>query len=368
MCKDFRLKQFIIPTLVILSLSVIQFSFGENIAFAQNEFGSTNIKCEDNYRYDPTYPYRYKSIEPLAYSISNGEFIQLCIEPEYLWYEIYLDSQEPGNLTLTIPKITLDLKQNDHPSCIPFDFTTEPKHQKIQARQISQTEESRTIQFAWDAPIRKISYFMAYEVIGDADYSEHRLCLDNPKSIRPNTNIAIDMEYQKYTPHPYCHEEINLDYFISIGSVQKICAAKYVGLVEFFLDGVDSSGILIFNNTYDYHPKDNTDFNQIAFTANGYELPGLATIENKKDFQTFQIKLLPGTKAIELVYPFLASETKYHSDYSHLPFLEKSESKTNDSSCKADLVPLVKYDKSKIACVKPTTAEILVMRGWGELF
>ena len=48
--------------------------------------------------------------------------------------------------------------------------------------------------------------------------------------------------------------------------------------------------------------------------------------------------------------------------------LEKSESKTNDSSCKADLVPLVKYDKSKIACVKPTTAEILVMRGWGELF
>ena len=108
----------------------------------------------------------YVEIEPIDHSITTGKFERLCGDAYHMWYDIDLQVDEPGSLTITIPKNKLDLRQFDYPSCNTHSFTDEsPYSQNITSVQISQTADSRTIKFSWNKPVPKISYFWIFSHI-----------------------------------------------------------------------------------------------------------------------------------------------------------------------------------------------------------
>ncbi len=130
-----------------------------------------NTKCDD---YSSEGHYQYHLIEPTEYSIIGGEFRSLCAEPNYLWFNIELETQESGSLTITIPKDKLDLKQFDYDFCYPYNLTINSQQpDKVKVKQISQTTQSRTLEFTWLMPVSNIVYSGAYWIANGVFITNH---------------------------------------------------------------------------------------------------------------------------------------------------------------------------------------------------
>ncbi len=327
--------------------------------------------------------YQYEIITPLDHSITNGKFLQLCAEPNYLWYKIYLDTLEAGSLTITVPKDQLDLKQFDYESCYPNDLKTNIDYDRtITVTQIAQTDTSRTLKFTWIDPITFIEYFGTHAILDGVDYSEPNWCIglvdsflengENDRIIKNDNNWKmvnssdVDIEKRNYVPDSYCPSQINLNYTISQGSVDKICRDVDNNMFTFFTSDIINISKLTVDISYDYYSNfhDYSPIEMLVYypiiVSNGQEIPHLVTIKNKENFQTFQIILLPNTKTVEFVYPFLLGSNdsiKYISKTVDLDLEKKL--------CKSDFVSLMKFDKSKSVCVKPSSVEPLIQRGYG---
>ncbi len=93
------------------------------------------------------------------------------------------------------------------------------------------------------------------------------------------------------------------------------------------------------------------------------------------NYQTFEFNLSANTQYSKFVVAYtVGGDTAFNHDYNlTIPLLEFEDQKTiskinvEGSSCKSNFVSLMRSDKSKTVCVKPTSADKLIMRGWGFL-
>ncbi len=336
------------------------------------------LGCEEEYSLSNQY--QYKIITPLEHSITNGEFLQFCAEPNYLWYKIYLDAQESGSLTITIPKNNIDLKHFDYESCSNIrSLTTNIDSFKSLASvtQISQTDESRTLEFTWLEPITYIEYFGTFAIIDDVDYSEPNWCIGLVESGQKSAEIHLPTLNEIYDTR-CLGREIMLNYTLGSGEIKRFCNFN---ISEFLIEtqNVTSDTVFTIDVPYTVLPlvtKENTQ--NFFILLDGWELyqniDDLVT-HQYSNYQTFEFNLSANAQysRFEIASP-ISGDTAFDHDYNlTIPLLEFEDQKTiskinvENSSCKSNFVSLMKYDKSKTVCVKPTSADKLIMRGWGFL-
>ena len=171
-----------------------------------------------------SHPIKYDMVD-LKYTLSTGKVLASCIQPYYKWFEIHLQTQGPGTLTVEIPKDIVDLRQFDYPTChaeshIYTDLLT---IDKTTMKQIAQTDSSRTIQFIWEKPPSKVGSFGAYGVFDGVDYSEPNYCIGKVESGEKSAEFEEEIPDLKPAKIMTCPEPF-LNYTITNGNLDGICS------------------------------------------------------------------------------------------------------------------------------------------------
>ena len=202
---------------------------------------------DEYYTYHASKDHPYEKVIPITHSITDGEFVKLCVQPYYKWFNIHLDTDTGGSITLEIPKNKIDLKQYDYYHCKHYVaiYDSDPRYVGIAGEQVAETAESRTLKFTYDEPLSAIISFGGYSIIDGTDYSQPNYCVKKSEAQIPGRawwsyDIHLNLE---------CEWPLNLNYTITGGgSVDKICAEHFsherVTSVIIHLSDVTSLGYL----------------------------------------------------------------------------------------------------------------------------
>ena len=161
----------------------------------------------------------------LKYIMRTGKVQTFCVQPDYRWFEIHLQTQGPGTLTVEIPKDIVDLRQFDYPTCHAEShiYTDLRTIDKTTMKQIAQTDSSRTIQFIWEKPLSKVGSFGAYGVFDGVDYSEPNYCINKVESGEKSAEFEEEIPDLKPAKIMTCPEPF-LNYTITNGNLDGICS------------------------------------------------------------------------------------------------------------------------------------------------
>ncbi len=312
-----------------------------------------NTECDD---YSSEGHYQYQLIEPTEYFITVGEFRSLCAEPNYLWFNIELETQEPGSLTITIPKDKLDLKQFDYDSCYPYKLTINSQQSdNVKVKQISQTTQSRTLEFTWLMPVSNIVYSGAYWIVDDVVYSEPQQCVGLVEGGYRNAEIKIrSFDYKS------CETEINLNYTIAKGAVQKICYDPAISYFSVWFEGIDSINEFSIEIPYSYIPP-HTSYNSFAleldFPTWYLHKPSINIINQTNNSQILNIDLPPHVDYIETYFNvFVPSNT--WSDLAKVA--EYYENLEYPNKCDGSSI-FVPKSYNTFVCVHPSIIEKIIL-------
>ena len=162
--------------------------------------------------------FKYDMVD-LKYIMRTGKVQAFCVQPHYNWFEIHLQTQGPGTLTVEIPKDVIDLRQIDYPLCLTeYDvYTNLQSSDETIMKQIMQTDSSRIIQFSWEKAPSKIGLFGEYRIINGVDYSEPNYCINEIESEEQ------DISCHKRVSHVYPYYMVDLEYTLSTGKVLFSC-------------------------------------------------------------------------------------------------------------------------------------------------
>ena len=171
-----------------------------------------------------SHPIKYDMVD-LKYIMKTGKVQTFCVQPDYKWFEIHLQTQGPGTLTVEIPKDVVDLRQFDYPTCqAEYDIYTDLRTiDKTTMKQIAQTDSSRTIQFIWEKPLSKVGSFGAYGVFDGVDYSEPNYCINKVESGEKSAEFEEEIPDLKPAKIMTCPEPF-LNYTITNGNLDGICS------------------------------------------------------------------------------------------------------------------------------------------------
>ena len=353
----------------------------------------------------------YMNIEPLDYSITGGEFIALCGTQAYYWFDIFLETDSVGELIIEIPKNSLDLKQFDYLDCATqgnfYVYDEDDNAYVLSGEQIAQTDTSRTIKITWDTSVQQISYFGGAGLIPTSEtnfsigLSHPRYCIleyEN-NNYDPTKSIPIDQELIKKFDSMLCSEQhgfimVYLHYTITTGTVEKICVSSYGSKLNFILD-VDDEGYLILDVPNDlFSPGEfgvvvdyDDSFQRVNRNFQGDDKIGVyikdehgviftnplsvVLYDIDTDSTKYKIPFLKDDRVFELSKTVILRESPAISQtileqYSK-PLINNFDTQLQNfekTLCKSNFVSIMKYDNSKSVCVKPTTAEKLIQRGW----
>ncbi len=337
------------------------------------------LECEDRALEDG---FQYRTIEPLDYSITGGKFHGLCAEPDYLWYNISLETQDAGSLTITIPKDQLDLKQFDYESCYANDLHTNLAFDRNTAvTQIAQTDNSRTLKFVWSEPIDYIDYFGTYAIIDGVDYSEPNWCIGLVESGQKSAEIHIKTLDELYDE--YCSgAEIMLNHTLDHGTVKRFCSPYHAGFL-IHTQNIDADAIFTIDVPYTVLPlATNENIQKFRLKLDDTSIPqnetGNLITHQYLEYQTLEFNMPKSTSYSYLKFAAMFTIEAKDDGIDHeynltIPLLEiedtdkesPSHTETEKIECRSEFVSLMKYDKSKSVCVTPATAEKLVQRGYG---
>ena len=211
--------------------------------FAEPAHDQHVLKLQNTAKYHP-----YEKVIPITHSITDGEFVKLCVQPYYKWFNIHLDTDTGGSITLEIPKNKIDLKQYDYYFCKYYVaiYDSDPRYVGIAGEQVAETAESRTLKFTYDEPLSAIISFGGHSIIDGMDYSQPNYCVKKSETQIPG------VAWRSYDRHLNleCEFPINLNYTITGGgSVDKICVIYFdydrIMGVAIHLNNVTSLGYLI---------------------------------------------------------------------------------------------------------------------------
>ena len=187
--------------------------------------------------------YPYEKVIPITHSITDGKLVKLCMQPYYKWFNIHLDTDIAGSITLEIPKGAVDLRQYDYLDCEKYvaGYGSEPRYVSITGEQIAQTVESRTLKFTYAEPLSAIISFGTHAVIDGIDYSGPNFCIKeyetggyDPAGHLPYNEpkeITKGKCFGKYgqilSTISNTSENIDLNYTITRGQVDAICGSSH---------------------------------------------------------------------------------------------------------------------------------------------
>ena len=189
--------------------------------------------------------------------------------------------------------------------------------------------------------------------------------------------IATDMEdvlaisetalHQSYDG--YCIYEKQYNYTITFGEVKRICS-NYDETVLVEMRGVMSNATLTVDVPYsDMTLMTNENYLNFYFLIDAEEdseiLNHLKVTHQYTDYQTFNFDLLPSNNFVEIIYPYSMTPGNDKTDGTDhdynltIPIL-----KIEKTPCKSEFTSLTKSDKSKTVCVKLTSVEKFLDRGF----
>ncbi len=310
-------------------------------------------------------PGTYMPIEPLDYSISGGELVRFCVEPDQRWFIIELDTQGPGNLTVTVPKNMVDLRQFDHRYCTKYWNNNMWEH--MSWKQISQTAESRTLQFVWNHAIPGIGYGGKHTVIDGVDYTDPDWCMGLMEAgiLSKDPYVGFDPIFEYGDPNCWLtghtleasyeiSYETDTASEISSGAIKKICAHPKFGFVEIFLVPVSAPRTLSIEIPYSIMPPW-TECNGEALRPPAYWEP----TANKTSYsQTFDIMLKPNIDKARVTFLSNLLPEDYHIT-SFFPIMDFYQNFRGDPICDGDLIAVP--GNNGTACLEPETIEKLIV-------
>ena len=192
--------------------------------------------------------YPYEKVTPITHSITDGKLVKLCVQPYYKWFNIHLDTDIAGSITLEIPKGAVDLRQYDYLDCENYvtGYDSDPRYVRITGEQIAQTAESRTLKFTYAEPLSTIISFGTHAVIDGIDYSGPNFCIKeyetggyDPAGHLPYNEpkeITKGKCFGKYgqilSTISNTSENIDLNYTITGGQVDAICGSSYTAIED----------------------------------------------------------------------------------------------------------------------------------------
>lgn len=328
------------------------------IGLHANSLTYAEISCDDHGA--DLYP--YQSITPLDYSITNGKFVSLCANPDYLYYTINLDTTAAGSLIIEIPKESLDLKQFDYESCFPNDLSTNIDFDRTTTvTQIAQTDISRTLEFTWNEPIIHIVYFGTYAIIDGVDYSEPNYCIGLVESGEKSEVIEKATDWREDN---YCPEELNYDYEITNGKVKKICYIEGIYEIVYYLDNVTSPSILTIDMPYTHFPRITKDnFYDFIIMIDGEEHSYLSeNLQNENsDYQTYEIKLPINSEILEIIGFVYTSAGLVESEEKSAE-IKKNTWQNYDDDCIPEIITDYTLNYGKLARIcEPTNQSIMII-------
>ena len=161
----------------------------------------------------------FTNLDIISHSISSGVFIGLCHD-DYAGFDIFFESSASGTLLLTVPKDESDIfKRFDYFSCNYEDYTINGNtFSIITAKQVSQTDTTRTIKFIWDAtePVYQISYFK--DSVNCINIYENN-DIDPSESLRPPSKPEKHNLDMCMPPN-----RIHLNHTITNGTLKGVCS------------------------------------------------------------------------------------------------------------------------------------------------
>ncbi len=305
-----------------------------------------SVKCTDFF-YE-----KYELVEPLDVIVSNGEFSHLCVEKDFKWFEIYVDGMA-GSTTITIPKSIVDLKQFDYPVCNePYDFIAvndRGDDVPVTVQQISNTADSRTLQFTYLDDVSKIYYF---GVSSDSFYNGVILAQPNHciYLVESGEMEADPVKKEKTMDEMYdseCDEydTVELNHSITNGEIEKICGSELPSYFYIKLKDVDHDSTLIIDIPYsmntsidDVYYWDDTavalplvtdDYNEHV-TVIGTDIYDdgfdgeYRVVRQCQDYQTFELDLIANTEWLEILHvtTYGGGDEVYHNENMKHPLLE----------------------------------------------
>ena len=404
----------LVITVGVITVGVIPAYADSPQAFAEHNNTHVNVDdiCSNSHIASHT---QYTKIQPLNYSITDGTLVALCGTQEYFWFDIFLETDSAGQLTIEIPKSQLDLKQFDYHDCkdtgLFFVYDTNDVATHLIGKQISQTDTSRTIQIAWNSPVSQIIYFSAAALLYNDELgrsigiSQPQVCIVQYESNNYDPTKPIPPDFDKinerlidFCSKPYL-AKVHLPYEITTGTIDTICVSLHGHFFYIILD-VDADGHIILDmpnelvrpGAFSVHHNFDTDFRddipRRVFVGNPslpdtYFQPNadiylkdensiylIMTISDfDDDSTTYKIPFLKDDKILHISQLVNLREHPSTPESILAKYSEPLIKKTDEDKfnlCKSDFVSLVKSDNSKTVCVKPTTAEKLIIRGWGH--
>ena len=279
-----------------------------------------NIKCTD------AYYTKYELVEPSSVTVSNGEFLHLCVERDFKWFEIHVDSKA-GSTTITIPKEIVDLKQFDYPVCNRMsDFFAENSNGDkvpMTVKQVENNIESRTLQFTYSDDVVVIYNF---GVSGGIFYkggmlSEPNHCIDLVESGELDTNPIVKKEkteaevfdsmckYHKSMSYDYMAKWFNIpndsiEYSITGGDLLGVGYDEEVDNYVIFINAVEEGLFVITlpNQSFDgsLYGDVSLDPDSHILLVNGVEIE-FGKIITTKDDNTYSIPFPSCGQEIEII-------------------------------------------------------------------
>ncbi len=254
----------------------------------------------------------YTLVEPTTHTITGGTFEKLCVQLHYKWFNIYLDTDSGGSITLEIPKGIVNLKQYDYLDChgdgrYNLEGTLDYQARKnFTVEQIAQTEQSRTFKFTYDGPVSEIEYFGAYGVFDGVDYSEPNNCIKEYEDNNYDPLGHLPWNEPKTEERRPCPELLDLDYTITNGNVDKICGSYPHIFVVFYFSNVTSGSELTVDIPWsNMRPYRTVDFGTEYFFADTDAgaprcYPPRELLFRTQEYQTFKIPILPDADHVSI--------------------------------------------------------------------
>ena len=201
--------------------------------------------------------YPYEKVIPITHSITDGKLVKLCMQPYYKWFNIHLDTDIAGSITLEIPKGAVDLRQYDYLDCEKYvaGYGSEPRYVSITGEQIAQTAESRTLKFTYAEPLSAIISFGTHAVIDGIDYSGPNFCIKEYEEGGHDPAGHLPYNEPEYHPTRECERLLDLNYTLTGGRIDMICGIRGAldrGLaVHIYLSDITSLEYLIIDVPWD---------------------------------------------------------------------------------------------------------------------
>ena len=247
-------------SLLVLLCGIIPLSFGENadeickqaVYYEQCLFENWVMMynadeiCKQALYYEEIYGV-YTEFDVTDYEMSTGDFVALCNNDEYGFFDIFLSADQPGTLTMTVSKEPFDLMERfDYIKSCNYDEytingrTIDSHNAGITASQLSQTDNSRTIQFTWDKPVRQISYSLN-SVSCIQGHNDLGLEPSEPFPTRkPTSHTQDEIDRISYCPSSYV---VYLNHTIVNATLIQFCASY--GDVNYQINAFDDGYIVL---------------------------------------------------------------------------------------------------------------------------